>query len=208
MDMIVIVDYGAGNVGNVARALRYLGLDWQIASTPANMPHDVELILLPGVGAFAPAAKKLEESGWRDSIIEWTRGGHPLLGICLGMQLLCECSFEDDPTPGLGLIKGKVSKLDIRPLPHMGWNDIRWLRPISPLQKAAPDGSAFYFVHSFALPVGEDAAAETSVQNVTFSSIVAKGNIIGFQFHPERSGPVGLRLLQRTIQLLERKGGA
>jgi glutamine amidotransferase len=140
-------------VGNVARALRYLGLDWQIASTPANMAHGTsELILLPGVGAFAPAAKKLEESGWRDSIIEWTRGGHPLLGICLGMQLLCECSFEDDPTPGLGLIKGKVSKLDIRPLPHMGWNDIRWLRPISPLQKAAPDGSAFYFVHSFALP--------------------------------------------------------
>lgn len=99
MDMIVIVDYGAGNVGNVARALRYLGLDWQIASTPANMPPDVELILLPGVGAFAPAAKKLEESGWRDTIIEWTRGGHPLLGICLGMQLLCECSFENDPAP-------------------------------------------------------------------------------------------------------------
>jgi glutamine amidotransferase len=208
MDMIVIVDYGAGNVGNVARALRYLGLDWQIASTPANMPHNAELILRPGVGAFASAVKKLEESGWKDAIAEWAKGGRPLLGICLGMQLLCECSFEDGPALGLGLIKGKVSKLDVRPLPHMGWNDIRWLRPISPLQEVAPDGSAFYFVHSFALPVGEDAAAETSVQNVTFSSIAARGNIIGFQFHPERSGPLGLRLLQTTIQLLKRKGGA
>jgi glutamine amidotransferase len=208
MDMIVIVDYGAGNVGNVARALKYLGFDWQIASTPANMPHNAELILLPGVGAFASAVKKLEESGWKDAIAEWAKGGRPLLGICLGMQLLCECSFEDGPALGLGLIKGKVSKLDVRPLPHMGWNDIRWLRPISPLQEVAPDGSAFYFVHSFALPVGEDAAAETSVQNVTFSSIAARGNIIGFQFHPERSGPLGLRLLQTTIQLLKRKGGA
>lgn len=206
--MITIVDYGAGNVGNVARALKHLGVDWQIASSPAGILPSVKLLLLPGVGAFAPAAKKLEESGWKDAIIEWIENGRPLLGICLGMQLLCECSLEDGLTPGLGIIEGKVSKLEVHPLPHMGWNDIRWLRPIPPLHEIAPDGSAFYFVHSFALPVGKDTAAETFVQNVAFSSIVVRENIIGFQFHPERSGPTGLRLLQAAIRFLERKDGA
>lgn len=203
--MIGIIDYGAGNTGNVRRALKRLGRECSLCRTPADARECI-LLILPGVGAFPPAMDRLRASGWVSFLQEWVAAGKSLLGICLGMQLLCETSLEDGSTPGLGFIRGSVRLLqDTLRLPHMGWNQIRWQEAPKNLKQACPDGSNVYFVHSYALTESPDAAASTTVDGVSFVSLVHRGNVLGCQFHPERSGPVGLKLLEGILDHLEGK---
>lgn len=201
--MIGIIDYGAGNTGNVRRALNRLGRSSVLCGTPAEA-EKCDLLILPGVGAFPPAMDKLNASGWNSFLQQWVNGGKPLLGICLGMQLLCETSLEDRPTAGLGFIEGTVSLLEgtVR-LPHMGWNQVMWKGIPEEISTACPDGSDLYFVHSYALMTSLDAAATTTVDNISFVSIVRRGKVLGCQFHPERSGPLGLKLLGEILDHLE-----
>ena len=217
---VVVVDYGMGNLHSVLKSVqaaqKLAGVRAEIELTDA--PEKVfaaDKIIFPGQGAMPDCMRYLDAAGLREAVLRAART-KPLFGVCVGEQMLFERSEEGD-TEGLGVLGGQVTRFRrdamrapdgaALKVPHMGWNRVVQARA-HPIWSGVPDGAYFYFVHSFALPVGEDTAAETSVQNVTFSSIVAKGNIIGFQFHPERSGPLGLRLLQTTIQLLEGKGGA
>lgn len=194
--MIGIIDYGAGNVGNIRRALDFLKRESVVLGVPPSdrlsMP---DALILPGVGAFGPAISKLGSSGWREALHLWVHEERPIIGICLGMQLLCEASEEDNTINGLGIFEGKALKLKgTRKLPHIGWNSVTW-----PDYGKSP---YFYFVHSFALPVCRDTIAVTSVDSCVFTSIARKGRALGFQFHPERSGSAGLDLLDESMREL------
>lgn len=198
--MIGIVDYQVGNVGNVMRALRALGYKAEVIPFPDKVNDEVKGLILPGVGAFAPAMQNLKERGWADFLRSWDKENRPLLGICLGMQLLCEESRENGLHGGLGIIQGSVISLETRKLPHMGWNTISWKEDIPLSDRFDSDGKYFYFVHSFALAGSEHAAATTKIEDREFVSIVRKKNVTGFQFHPERSGNQGLQLLGSTLK--------
>lgn len=200
MKQVGIVEYGAGNLGNVMRALKRLGRSGVLLESPDEIPESVSTIVLPGVGAFGPAMDSLRKKGWDRALIEWADRERPLLGICLGMQLFAEGSDENGSHRGLGLIEGKSEKLDMTPLPHMGWNDISTEDPIlKPF-----DGSYLYFVHSYGLKSSKNRAATTEAGNVVFVSAVRKGSVMGLQFHPERSGDVGHAMLDRILEELGR----
>ena len=201
--MIKVVNYGAGNMGNVLRALKALKLSAETAKTPPGNPDPKDILILPGVGAFPAAYANLKSSGWINYIERHHGEGGPILGICLGMQLLCEASFEDGYTKGLGLIPGEIVPLDIRPKPHTGWNELCWLKKEDGFDVSPFEGPDMYFVHGYCLLDSPAAMATTTVQEVTFVSAVKLGNVMGFQFHPERSGRLGLRLLQASIAYLQ-----
>jgi len=203
--VIALVDYGAGNRDNALRALRRLGREALPVADPAGLPERPELILLPGVGAFPPAMAALRRSGWDRAIRELAGAGTGILGICLGMQLLAEASTEDGLTPGLGLIRGTLIPLRIPLLPHMGWNRFRFVADWPGLAGAGEERDA-YFVHSYALPEGGDAAALCEESGVSFAAAVRSGNVAGVQFHPERSGAGGLALLDRILRSLGSPG--
>ncbi len=191
--MITVVDYGMGNLRNVQRALEHLGCTVLVTPDPAAIRRATTLIL-PGVGAFGEAVNRIDGLSLRAPILEHVRAGRPLLGICLGMQLLFEDSEESPGAAGLGLIPGSVVRFrtDLV-VPHIGWNDVH---PIAPSTLLAPEGGCFYFVHSFhagATP----AAVGTTEYGVTFTSVVEQRNVFGVQFHPEKSQAAGLALLQR-----------
>ncbi|MDR3321117.1 MAG: imidazole glycerol phosphate synthase subunit HisH [Synergistaceae bacterium] len=200
--LVGVVNFGAGNLGNVRRALARLDTRHEQLDSPDDMAAlGPSILLLPGVGAFRPAIARLISTGWRDALIEWTSGGRPLLGICLGMQLFCSRSGEGGEENGLGLIEGTVERLSgVKKIPHMGWNtiipDTRSEFPVCCLVKP---GQNFYFVHSYAVADSPDGAADTEVDGVTFHSVLRRENVAGFQFHPERSGPDGVDFLGRAI---------
>ena len=192
--MIAVIDYGAGNLFSIHNALKYLDLPHMITRDKAELEKADELIL-PGVGAFPDAMKLLSRIGLSDAIREQAQR-KPLLGICLGMQMLFEESDEFEQTSGLGLIPGKVSRIQTSlKIPHMGWNHLR-KNGDSPLLSSVSDGSSVYFVHSY--------MAYTSPENVTayceygtdIPALVERGNIFGAQFHPEKSGETGLTILR------------
>ena len=193
--LTAIVDYGVGNLMSVTNAMKYLGLDTQITSAPEDLER-ADAIILPGVGAFPDAAERLRESGL-DGVIVSQAEKKPILGICLGMQLLFETGEEVRPTPGLGLIPGRVRKINTaEKLPHIGWNSLRFPNP-SPLFRGLEEGAYVYFVHSYcgAAARPEDVIASTSYgEEVT--AAVGRGNVYGCQFHPEKSGEVGLQILR------------
>ena len=192
--MIAVIDYGAGNLFSIHNALKYLDLPHMITRDKAELEKADELIL-PGVGAFPDAMKLLSRTGLSDAIREQAQR-KPLLGICLGLQMLFEESDEFEQTSGLGLIPGKVSRIQTSlKIPHMGWNHLR-KNGDSPLLSSVSDGSSVYFVHSY--------MAYTSPENVTayceygtdIPALVERGNIFGAQFHPEKSGETGLTILR------------
>ena len=194
--MIAIVDYGMGNLRSVQKAFQYLGLDARIGSD-RSLLSDASHIVLPGVGAFADAAAALRRTGLDGEIKRQTATGKPFLGICLGMQLLFDRSFEDGEHEGLSLIPGEVRRFAVKDLkvPHIGWNTVRKVKE-TPLFAGAED-MTFYFVHSYhAADVAEDCVETVCDYGCTFVSSVNRDNVYGVQFHPEKSGEAGLELLK------------
>lgn len=201
--MIAVIDYDAGNLKSVEKALAFLG------ETPVITRDKEELlaadkVILPGVGAFGDAMERLHQYGLVDVIKEVAKKGTPFLGICLGLQLMFESSEESPEVEGLGLLPGKILKIPEAPglkVPHMGWNSLK-IRPDSRLFQGIPDSSYVYFVHSYYLKAGsEDIVAATTEYGTHIHAAVEKGNIFACQFHPEKSSQTGLKILENFIKL-------
>lgn len=193
MTNVAVIDHGTGNLVSVANALAAIGATPRVISSPKGL-ESADVVVLPGVGATGPAMDRLTNSGMADAVASW-RG--PLLGICVGLQLMFDTS-DEATQPSLGLVRGPVKQLVGRPLPHMGWNNVS--HDHDPLFKDIPDGEPFYFVHSYApLPMDTDQIIATSVHGQRFAAAVRSGAQVGVQFHPERSGAAGLRLLSNFV---------
>jgi glutamine amidotransferase len=194
---IAVVDYGAGNLVSIEQALSAAGTDVVIASDPAAL-EGADGLVVPGVGAAAPAMDRLARRGLVDPIRDWIAAGRPFLGICLGLQLLFDESDEDGART-LGVLAGRTVRLvDAPSLPHIGWNQVERRRD-HPLFAGVEDGADFYFVHSYAGTPDGDASTAAVLAETThgapFVAAVARDNVLGVQFHPERSGRDGLRLM-------------
>ena len=197
--MIAIIDYGVGNLFSLASSLASLGFDAVVTGDSAVI-RKADRLILPGVGAFGDAADKLRETGLDDLIRDEVKKGKELLGICLGMQLLFEKSYEYGVHAGLGLLKGEVVPLEgmIDPtlkIPHIGWNALKYVKPECRLFRSIREGDFVYFVHSFHAVGCEDSLSATSEYGIPVTAVVAKDNVFGCQFHPEKSGKVGLAIL-------------
>lgn len=197
--MITIIDYGAGNLFSVQNALNFLGLSNQISKDPRDLER-ADALILPGVGAFPVAMQMLKKTGLIDTIRSAVKQ-KPLLGICLGMQMLLESSTEGGLHRGLGFLKGEITRFAIEArVPHVGWNTVKQLRGCPIL--SGVDGEHFYFVHSFcAQDETIAAAAGLTEYETTFASVVWTDNVFGTQFHPEKSGEAGLKLLKNFASL-------
>jgi glutamine amidotransferase len=201
---VLVINYGMGNLASVGRAFEECGATVSISDDPRDL-DTADRIVLPGVGAFPDGMRNLLIAGWSDKLREVLRNPEvKLLGICLGMQLLAEVGHEGAVTPGLGFIPGKVKRfipLNGERVPHVGWNEINASHS-HPLLHAIPDGTDFYFVHSYHF----EASRETHVLATTqycgnFNAIVASGNIFGMQFHPEKSSKQGFQLIRNFLAL-------
>ena len=202
MGYIAIVDYGAGNLMSVHNTLDYLGYENKIAAS-ADVIENAAGVILPGVGAFPDAMAALRHSGLTDAVLAAAKE-KPFLGICLGMQMLFEESDEVRPCKGLGLLPGCIRRIetDLK-LPQIGWNALDILRP-NAMTEELENGSCVYFVHSFmAQPADENDLAAVTDYGTRVPAMVARGNLFGCQFHPEKSGEVGLRMLQNFAKLTE-----
>lgn len=196
--MIGIIDYGAGNLRSVEKAFSYLGYQCRIIDSPKAIDR-FERLVLPGVGAFGHALQKLDEGRWRDPLFKWITSDRPLLGICLGMQLLFDSSEESGNAKGLGIFPGVCLRFSARKVPQIGWNKII-IQQDSGLFHAIPSDSYFYFVHSYYIPSScEHNLLALTDYSIRYASIVGKGNVFGVQFHPEKSGKVGLQLLDNWV---------
>ncbi len=198
--MIALIDYGAGNLTSVRKALTALGADFFVPAAPADCARAAALIV-PGVGPFAATAAL--EGEWRDTIAAAVQSGTPLLGICLGMQWLFDGSDEAPEVTGLGVIPGRIVRLQgdaeqRLKVPHVGWNALEF-RGEARLLRALPSGSQVYFTHSYAAPVTTECVAATTHAN-TFASVVERDNIFGVQFHPEKSSDAGLQILRNFLE--------
>ena len=197
--MIAIVDYGVGNLFSLRCSLQSLGLDTVVTSDP-KVIRNAERVILPGVGAFGDAVDKLRATGLDQTALEEAARGKPLLGICLGMQLLFEKGYEFGEHDGLGLLHGSVVPMQgtIPPelkIPQMGWNALIRKRS-HPLLKDVKEGDCVYFVHSFYAADCDDSLVATTEYGKELTALVAKDNVMGCQFHPEKSGNVGLKILR------------
>lgn len=197
--MIAIVDYGVGNLFSLKSSLDAIGADC-VVTAEETVLRSADKILLPGVGAFEDAARKLRDSGLSELIKELAFAGKPLLGICLGMQLLFEKSYEYGEHEGLGLIPGNVRPIrDVIPgdykIPHIGWNALHFQQKC-PIFRYLSEGDCVYFVHSFYAAECDDYVTATAEYGAELTAAVARGNVYGCQFHPEKSGNVGLSILK------------
>ena len=197
--MIAIIDYGVGNLFSLRSSLNKIGADTVVTADPAVIAKADKLIL-PGVGAFADAAKKLRDSGLDQVIKAEAAAGKPIMGICLGMQMLFEKSYEYGEHDGLGLLKGSVVPMEGSipanlKIPHIGWNALKFEKD-SKLFKYIQEGDCVYFVHSFYATGCEDSLIATAEYGEELTAAVAKDNVMGCQFHPEKSGDVGLNILR------------
>ncbi|MBR2309651.1 MAG: imidazole glycerol phosphate synthase subunit HisH [Oscillospiraceae bacterium] len=202
--MIAIVDYGVGNLFSLARSFAAIGVEVEITADPDKL-RSADKILLPGVGAFGDAADKLRATGLDKVVVEQANAGKPLMGICLGMQLLFDEGLEYGCHKGLGLIPGKVISIsEVIPqglkIPHMGWNGLNF-RKKSPLLSKIKDGDCVYFVHSFCAVDCDDAVIATAEYGAPVTAAVQKDNVFGCQFHPEKSGTVGLNILRAFAEM-------
>ena len=203
--MIAIVDYGVGNLFSLRRSLEYVGAQAVVSGDEAVL-RSVGKLILPGVGAFGDAAAKLRATGLDRLVLEEAAAGKPLLGICLGMQLLFEESEEYGLHKGLGLMPGRVVAMEGRlpaglPIPHIGWNGLTLTNPACPLFRDTKDGDCVYFVHSYYAEGCGDALAATAEYGRDLTATVWRDNVCGCQFHPEKSGPVGLAMLRAFVEV-------
>lgn len=207
--MVIIVDYGMGNLRSVSKALEFLGFEAEITRDPDRISRADHLIL-PGDAAFGAAMDNLRRYGLLDVVLQAIRSGKPFLGICAGIQLLMDQSEERGVHAGMGVVPGKVlkffQKADTNPytstlkVPHMGWNTIR-IRKNAPIFRGVPDGSMMYFVHSYYVVPEGDVVAATTDHGIEFCSVIWKDNVYATQFHPEKSGSVGLQMLANFVEL-------
>ena len=205
--MIAIIDYGVGNLFSLSSSLRAIGADVTVTSDP-DVIRAADKIILPGVGAFGDAAALLRKDGLDQVVIQQAKSGKPLLGICLGMQLLLERGFEYGEHEGLGLIPGNVVPMQpVIPVdykvPHIGWNALHFPKgkPVSPLFRYINEGDCVYFVHSYYGSNCEENVIATAEYGPELTAAVAKDNVFGCQFHPEKSGPVGLNILRAFCEM-------
>ena len=204
--MIVIIDYGVGNLHSIKSALDKLNIENKVS----NLKEDIDkadALILPGVGAFGDAIKSLENTGLIPDIKKFTEEGKPLLGICLGAQLLYEKSYEHGEYQGLGLLKGSIvpMKDDLKKklkVPHMGWNKLIFKKD-NPVLKYVSEGESVYYVHSYYIKSQGEEYVAVSEYDIEIPGIVNKGNVYGMQFHPEKSGNTGLNLLKAFGELIK-----
>lgn len=198
--MIGIIDYGVGNLFSLKSSLETIGQTVVVSGEPETL-ESADRLILPGVGAFADAAAKLRQNGLDQFVREQAASGKPLLGICLGMQMLFERSHEYGIHPGLGLLKGEVVAMEGRlptdlKIPHIGWNALHLTNPDSRLLANVREGDFVYFVHSFFASGCEESLAAVTDYGIPMTAAVEQGNVYGCQFHPEKSGRVGLAILR------------
>ena len=203
--MICIIDYGVGNLFSLKSSFSAIGVD-VVTSGDIEVIKKADKIILPGVGAFEDAANKLFSSGIADVVIEKAKNGTKLLGICLGMQLLFDKSFEYGEHKGLGLIKGEVMPIsDVIPkdlkIPHIGWNALNFNGKNNEIFKYLTDGDYVYFVHSFYAADCDDSLVAACDYGKEITALAARDNVMGCQFHPEKSGPVGLSILKAFCEV-------
>ena len=203
--MIAIVDYGVGNLFSLRASFAAIGAE-VIVSSEESVIRSADKIILPGVGAFEDAAKKLRDSGLGTVVCDDAAKGKPVLGICLGMQMLFEKSFEYGEHDGLGLIPGNVRPIaDVIPeelkIPHIGWNALSFKGEKSPIFKYINEGDCVYFVHSYYAADCENAVIATAEYGAELTAAVSSGNVYGCQFHPEKSGDTGLSILRAFVEL-------
>ncbi len=204
--MIAIIDYDAGNIKSVEKALQYLGEE-AVITRDAGEILMADKVILPGVGAFGDAMKKLNRYGLVPVIHEVVEKGIPFLGICLGLQLMFESSEEAPGVEGLGLLKGKIVRIpegEGLKVPHMGWNSLSFPKE-GRLFAGIPENSYVYFVHSYYLQAEEDIVTATAEYGVTIHASVEKGNVFACQFHPEKSSHTGLTILKNFVELKGRE---
>ena len=199
--MIGIIDYGVGNLFSLRSSFAAIGAEAFVSGDPAEL-RKADRLILPGVGAFGDAARKLRDSGLDVFVKEQAAAGKPLMGICLGMQLLFEKSYEYGEHEGLGLLKGQVVGMSGRlpadlKIPHMGWNALTLTKPAKLLE----NGNYVYFVHSFYAENCADSIAAVTDYGIPITAAVEQGNIFGCQFHPEKSGNVGLAILKKFCEV-------
>lgn len=204
--MIAIIDYGAGNIQSVYKALNFIGADCKVTSDKDEILN-ADGAILPGVGSFGDAMDTMTKRGIKDTIIEYTKSGKPFLGICLGLQLLFPESEETPGVKGLGIFKGTITKIPNQnrtlKIPHMGWNNIS-IKQKNGIFKDIEGEPYVYFVHSFYLKAQDkDIVAATTQYGVEIDAAVQKGNIIATQFHPEKSGEVGLKMLKNFVEMVK-----
>lgn len=198
--MIAIIDYGVGNLYSLRSSFAHIGQD-AVVTGDAAVLRSADRLILPGVGAFSDAVNKLRSTGLDQVVMEQAQLGKPLLGICLGMQMLFEKSYEYGEHQGLGLLKGEIvpmkgtipSQLQI---PHIGWNALHFHKNDCPLFSEVSEGDCVYFVHSFYAQHCEDSLVASAEYGIDLTAAVARENIYGCQFHPEKSGTVGLNILR------------
>ncbi|MEI5994889.1 imidazole glycerol phosphate synthase subunit HisH [Candidatus Enterococcus mansonii] len=201
--MIIIVDYDTGNTKNVQKALDYVGLENKLSADPQEI-RQAKGLILPGVGAFSLAMEELQRRDLVKVIQEVAQNGLPILGVCLGMQLLLEGSMENGFTNGLGLIEGLCEKLpedSVFPVPHMGWNELMVTKETELTRKI--NGQFVYFVHSYYADCEPNVIDALTQYSIKIPAMISKGNIYGTQFHPEKSSEVGLEILKGFKEVVE-----
>ena len=203
--MIAIIDYGVGNLFSLKSSLDMIGADSVITNAP-DIIKKADKIILPGVGAFRDARKKLSEDGLDKLVIEEVNNGKPIMGICLGMQMLFEKSYEYGEYEGLGLLKGSIKPIaDVigegLSIPHIGWNPLI-IKKESPILKYVKEGECVYFVHSYYAADCDESVASVAEYGALLTASVSLGNVHGCQFHPEKSGRTGLNILKAFSEML------